>query len=96
MVDRSNRTLREALEETQFASRQEAEKELERIIAWYNDRRLHSALGYLRPADYYRGKPEELHAARRTKLAQARHHRRERNFKLRQPTLPLEDEHRAP
>jgi putative transposase len=44
LVERSNRTLREALEETQFASRQEAEKELERIIAWYNDRRLHSAL----------------------------------------------------
>ena len=70
LVERSNRTLREALEETQFASRQEAEKELARIITWYNDRRLHSALGYLRPADYYRGKPEELHAARRTKLAQ--------------------------
>lgn len=96
LVERSNRTLREALEETQFASRQEAEKELARIIAWYNDRRLHSALGYLRPADYYRGKPEELHAARRTKLAQARHHRRETNLKLRRPTLPLEDEHRAP
>ena len=71
LVERSNRTLREALEETQFASRQEAEKELARIITWYNDRRLHSALGYLRPADYYRGKPEELHAARRTKLRSA-------------------------
>ena len=61
-----------------------------------NDRWLHSALGYLRPADYYRGQPEELHAAWRTKLCRARYRRRETNLKLRQPTLPLEDNHRAP
>jgi len=35
--------------------------------------------------------PTELHEARRTKLAQARHRRRERNLNLKQPTLPLED-----
>jgi putative transposase len=95
LVERSNRTLREALEETEFTSRQEAEEELGRIIAWYNNQRLHSALGYLRPVDYYRGSPDELHMARRMKLAQARHRRRESNLKLRQPTLPLEDDHRA-
>jgi hypothetical protein len=40
--------------------------------------------------DYYRGDPATLHAARRRKLAEARHRRREKNLKLRQPTLPLE------
>jgi transposase InsO family protein len=90
LVERSNRTLREALEETEFGNRQEAEEQLTRIITWYNDERLHSALGYLRPVDYYRGDPESLHAARRTKLTAARHRRREQNLKLRQPTLPLE------
>ena len=92
LVERSNRTLREALEETEFANRQQAEEALEKIIRWFNRERLHRALGYLRPVDYYRGQPDELHEARRQKLAQARHRRRERNLNLKQPTLPLEDQ----
>jgi len=96
LVERSNRTLREALEETGFADRQEAEPTLERIIRWYNDERLHSALGFLRPQDYYRGRPSEMHEARRTKLAQARHRRRETNLRIKQIPLPLEDDKSAP
>lgn len=92
LVERSNRTLREALEETEFTNRQQAEDVLAKIIGWYNGQRLHRALGYLRPVDYYRGQPAELHEARRQKLAQARHRRRERNLNLKQPTLPLEDQ----
>ena len=92
LVERSNRTLREALEETELTNRQQAEDVLETIIGWYNGQRLHRALGYLRPVDYYRGQPIALHDARRQKLAQARHRRRERNLNLKQPTLPLEDQ----
>jgi putative transposase len=92
LVERSNRTLREALEQTEFTDRQQAEEALKKIIDWYNGQRLHRALGYLRPVDYYRGQPDQLHEARRTKLAQARHRRRERNLTLKQPTLPLEDQ----
>lgn len=90
IMERSNRTVREALEEAEPASRYEAEAALSRIIEWYNHERLHSSLGYLRPADYYRGDPESLHEARRKKLSAARHHRREKNLELRQPTLPIE------
>ena len=61
------------------------------MIHRYDYQRLHSALGYLRPIDYYRGDPEQLQAARRVKLAEARHRRREENLKLRQPTLPYPD-----
>ena len=62
---------------------------MQRVIGWYNDERLHWALGYLRPIDYYRGDPAALHEARRRKLAAARHQRKETNLRLRQPTLPL-------
>jgi transposase InsO family protein len=90
IMERSNRTVREALEEAAPTSRYEAEAALGRIIGWYNHERLHSSLGYLRPIDYYRGDPKSLHEARRKKLAVARHRRREKNLELRQPTLPIE------
>jgi putative transposase len=90
IMERSNRTVREALEEAEPSSRYEAEAALGRIIHWYNHERLHSSLGYLRPIDYYRGDPQPLHEARRKKLAAARHRRREKNLELRQPTLPIE------
>jgi putative transposase len=95
IVERLNRTVREAYEESELesdptANRYQAEAEMARIVRWYNTERLHSSLGYLRPLDYYRGDPKSLHEARRKKLTAARHHRRERNLQLRQPTLPLE------
>jgi len=90
LVERSNRTLREALEGEELLDRYQAEEVLRRIVRRYNEERLHRALGYLRPADYYRGDPSELHEARRRKLAAARHRRREANLKLKQQTLLVE------
>jgi putative transposase len=90
VVERSNRTLREALDGELLTDLYQAREVLGRIIQWYNTDRLHSALGYLRPIDYYRGDPAAMKEARRRKLAAARHRRREQNLKLRQPTLPLE------
>lgn len=90
IIERANRTVREALEEHDLENRLEAEDVLGRIINWYNSERLHSSLGFLRPADYYRGNPKALHESRRRKLTQARHRRKEKNLQMRQPTLPLE------
>lgn len=90
VMERSNRTLREALEGEELTDLLHARAVIARIIEWYNCERLHSALGYLRPMDYYRGDPARLHDERRRKMAEARHRRREKNLKLRQPTLPLE------
>ena len=92
IIERSNRTLREALDGEELTDLLQARNVIARIIEWYNTERLHSALGYLRPIDYYRGDPVRLHEERRRKMAEARHRRREKNLKLRQPTLPLESQ----
>jgi len=92
VIERSFRTLREALEGEALTNLLEAERILARLVRWYNEERLHSALGYLPPVVVYRGNPEERKAERRRKLVQARHRRRERNLGLPQGTLPLEGE----
>ena len=92
LMERANRTIGEALEGEELTDYLQARKVIARVIRWYNEERLHSALGFLRPVEFYRGKPEELYALRRRKLAEARHRRREKNLQLRQPTLPLTTE----
>jgi len=89
LIERMHRTLREELEGEELKNLLEAEKIPGRIRRRYNEERLHSALGYLRPLDYYRGSPAERYAVRRTKLAQARHQRKAKNLELQQRTLPF-------
>jgi putative transposase len=87
LIERLHRTLREELEGEALTNLLAAEKVLGRIVRRYNEERLHSALGYLTPADYHRGSPAERYAVRRAKLAQARHARKEKNLELEQRTL---------
>ena len=91
LMERANRTLREELDGEEWTTRCQARDVLARVIQRYNEERLHSAIDYLRPIDYYRGDPNELRAERREKLAEARHRRREANLTLRQTTLPFPD-----
>jgi len=89
LVERVQRTFGEALDGQQFGDYLQAQRVIAGMIRWYNEERLHSALGFLRPVDYYRGRPEIMFEERRRKLAQARHQRKETNLQLRQRTLPL-------
>ena len=89
LIERLHRTLRGELEGEELKNLLEAKKVFARIVRRYNEERLHSALGYLTPADYYRGNPSARYATRRAKLSQARHQRRERNLELQQRTLPF-------
>jgi putative transposase len=82
----------EALEGEELTDYVQAMKVIDPLIRWYNEERLHSALRFLRPADYYRGDPDGRCAEWRRKLADARHRRKEKNLQLRQPTLPLTSE----
>ena len=90
LIERANRTLREGLEGEDPSNYLELQRVLARLRRRYNEERLHSALGYLPPWEFYRGDPQQRFEQRRVKLLQARHRRRERNLKLRQGTLPLE------
>jgi len=89
LMERAYRTFREALEGEELTNLLQAQEVLGRLVRWYNEERLHSALEYLRPADYYRGEPELLQEARRLKLRAARHRRKEVNLQIRQRTLGL-------
>jgi len=90
LIERTNRTLREALDGEELTDLSTAERVLARLVRRYNEERLHGALGYLPPWEFYRGEPSRRFEERRIKLSQARHRRRERNLQLRQGTLPLE------
>ena len=84
-MERVNRTLREGLVgEEEPGDVLEAAAVMARIVRRYNEARLHSALGYLPPLEYYRGDPARRFEERRRKLSQARHRRREQNLNLRQ------------
>jgi putative transposase len=90
LIERVHRTLREELDGEELRNLLEAQQVFARVVKRYNEERLHSALGYLAPRDYYRGNPQARFEERRQKLAKARHERRERNLGLKQRTLPLQ------
>ncbi len=54
---------------------EDARRLIERYVEHYNTVRLHSAIGFVTPADMLAGRREEIHAARDRKLEQARQQR---------------------
>jgi putative transposase len=55
---------------------QDARRLVTRFVEHYNTVRLHSAIGYITPADKLAGKEEAIFAARDQKLLQARETRK--------------------
>ena len=66
------------------ASLEEARRVVERFVRHYNERRLHSAIGYVTPADKLAGREEKIWAARDAKLEAARERRRARRQRARE------------
>jgi putative transposase len=87
-IERCQRTIGEQIGEHELEDFTQAKAVIAGTIGNYNHIRLHSALSFLRPVDYYRGDPEALLAERRRKLRLARELRKQENIRLRQRLLP--------
>ena len=74
-MERYHRSVREeAFDDGEVEGFYQGRELLGEWVRYYNEERLHSALKYLRPIDYYRGNPEALldERERRLKIAAAR------------------------
>ena len=91
-IERYHRTIGERIDEEDLEDVTQAKAVIAAIISAYNNVRLHSALSYLRPVDYYRGDPEALLVERRRKLQAARELRKQENIKLRQRLIPWRED----
>lgn len=76
VIERFHRSLREELSERELKDLGSARMIISQWVDYYNEKRLHAGIEYLRPADYHYGKPEKLLRERRQKLSRAREHRR--------------------
>ena len=78
-LERFHRSTREALEPADLENLSAARVIIGRWVEHYNGTRLHAALHYLPPVEYYQGDPPARLAERRQKLHAARVRRRARN-----------------
>jgi transposase InsO family protein len=77
-LERFHRSTREALAADDLNNLGKARELIGRWVEHYNNNRLHAGLGYLPPAEYYRGDPDRRFAERREKLEQGRRERERR------------------
>ena len=80
LIERYHRTFREeGIGDQLLPNYYDACELITKWVYYYNNHRLHSAIEYLRPIDYYRGEPEKLVKERLEKLEKARQLRRKIN-----------------
>jgi len=90
-IERYHRSVREeGLGDQEREDYYQARDLLDQWVRYYNHERLHSALNYLHPVDYYKGNPEALMAARKKKLTKAIARRKEINKRSQPPKIGTE------
>jgi len=95
-IERWNGTLkRECIRPKVPLSLGDARRLVDRFVAEYNTRRLHSAIGYIAPIDKLEGRAETILAARKQKLSAAKETRK-RAVGLTQPAALDEQKKTAP
>jgi len=84
-IERYHRSVREeGLGDAEPKDLYEARQIVADWVEYYNAKRLHAGIQYLRPVDYYRGNPEELIRERQRKLEEASRLRRDETSKRRE------------
>jgi transposase InsO family protein len=80
-IERWHQTLKvETIRPQCPATKEEAERLVERHVHYYNHIRLHSAIGYITPADKLAGRENEIWAERDRRLEAAREARRQKRL----------------
>lgn len=76
IVERFNGTIRDLSEDDRGENYLQAERIIAKLIREYNEVRLHAALGYMEPAEWHRGDPQERRQERAGKIHTAKMLRR--------------------
>lgn len=79
LLERYHRSTRDALSDAMLENLSQARAIIARWVEHYNEQRLHAGLGYLPPAEFYRGNPAARIEERQRKLERARQERRRIN-----------------
>jgi len=79
IVERFNGTVRAESDDDYGANYLEAEAIIKDLVKHYNEERLHATLGYMTPATWHQGQPDEVRTERTRRLAAARMHRKMTN-----------------
>jgi putative transposase len=76
IVERFNGTVRDETNNDYGANYLQAEATIATLIKHYNEERLHASLGYMTPATWHRGQPNDVRERRAGQIAAARAHRK--------------------
>ena len=81
-LERYHRTIKSGcIRPGQFDTLDQARRQIANYVDQYNESRLHSAIGYITPADKLAGNAETIFAQREAKLAEAREQRRQKRLR---------------
>jgi len=76
IVERFNGTVRDETDNDYGSNYLRAEAIIAKLMQHYNEERLHATLGYMTPATWHRGRPNEVREERARRIAAARAHRK--------------------